>query len=357
MAFDFLDVTESVVAEGLEGKITMIYGSNNLGKTKQGTKFPKPMFIPLEQNGLNAIGGVKKLKINDWSSFKDFTITMTKEKQLYERQVRAGQDLSKNKFHQFKQMCETLVIDSLTALGKACEKFIVDSADKTELYEGNRGQLYQRFENEFYRVANDFMNLGFTILWIAHEDNQTINEEEGTTKKVPKGNWKRVVKPVIDRCDVVAYLKSNGVDEDGKVIPSSAYLAETDEYFARTKWDNMVTHLDEFSAENLKKALEKAISEQKENGEKVGTFQEQADANSTEELDFEEIKEKIGESVGKIYSHDEQDTEGVNMQRYYSIVREQLGDEGTVQNAKPKQVKALNLILSQVEDLVAELGI
>jgi hypothetical protein len=357
MAFDFLDVVESVVSEGLEGKIIMVFGGNNLGKSFQGTKFPKPMFIPLEQNGLNAIGGVKKLKIHDWASFKDFTATMVKEKGMYDRLVRNNADLTNNKFHQFKQICETLVVDSLTALGKSCEKFIVDGADVQELGDIGHGKLYKRNENEFYRVVNDFMNLGFTVLWIAHEDFITIDKEEDIKKSVPKGDWKRVVKPVIDRCDVVAYLTSNGVDEHGKVIKSSAYLAETEEYFARSKWDNMVTYLEEFTAENLQKALQDAINEQKEHGENVGSFEDQLQSNTTPEIGFDEAKSQIQALAEQIYAHDDEDIDGDNMKRYFAIVKDHLGEDATVAESKPKQVGQLRLILSEVRDLVEELGL
>ena len=35
----------SVIADGLAGKVILIYGSNNLGKSLQATKFPKPFVI------------------------------------------------------------------------------------------------------------------------------------------------------------------------------------------------------------------------------------------------------------------------------------------------------------------------
>ncbi len=356
MAFDFLDINETVVADGLEGKIFMIFGGNNLGKSLQGSQFPKPIFLPLEA-GLNAIGGANQLKVTDWASFKDFTNSMTKEKATYERMLKSDGEIEKSKFYQFKQRCDTLVPDSLTALGKSCEKYVVDSADVQELSEIGHGKLYKRFENEFYRTVNDFMNLGFTILWIAHEDTINIGDEDDPImKKIPKGDWKRVVKPVIDRCDIVAYLKSNGVDENGKVIKSSAYLAETDEHFARTKWDNMATYIEEFTAENLRKVLENAITEQKASGVKVGTYSEQIKTTS-KKLDFQQIKTEILDLANEIYVFDKEDLNGENMVRYFDIVKEHLGDEMNVKDSKPKQVSQLSLILSEIKDLAEELGL
>ncbi|MBD5073979.1 AAA family ATPase, partial [Xanthomonas citri pv. citri] len=57
MAIDIFNPQVSVVAKGLEGKVITIYGSNNLGKTKQSTRMKKPLYLPFEK-GLNAIAGV-----------------------------------------------------------------------------------------------------------------------------------------------------------------------------------------------------------------------------------------------------------------------------------------------------------
>jgi len=45
MEFDIFNPPVSVVAEGLEGKALLIYGSNSLGKTYQATKFEKPLYL------------------------------------------------------------------------------------------------------------------------------------------------------------------------------------------------------------------------------------------------------------------------------------------------------------------------
>ena len=52
MAIDIFNVSKSVIANGLEGKVILIYGGNNLGKSAQATRFPKPFVIACEM-GLN----------------------------------------------------------------------------------------------------------------------------------------------------------------------------------------------------------------------------------------------------------------------------------------------------------------
>ena len=131
---------------------------------------------------------------------------------------------------------------------------------------------------------------------------------------IPKGDWKRIVKPVIDRCDIVVYLRSNGVDENKRVIPSSGILAECDLCFARTKWDNMDLYLPEYSAKNLEDVINKAIEEQRANGVKVGTNKEQQESlikNLTQNAD--DLKEKIGVLFDIIYKHDNEDSDAVGI--------------------------------------------
>lgn len=59
----------SVIAKGIEGKVVTIYGSNNLGKSKQSSRMTKPLYLPFEK-GLNAIAGVNFMPINSWGDFK-----------------------------------------------------------------------------------------------------------------------------------------------------------------------------------------------------------------------------------------------------------------------------------------------
>ena len=83
MALDIFKPSISAIADGLEGKVILIYGKNNLGKTYQAVRFPKPFVIACEV-GLNGIDGVPYVPVNKWSDFKNivrqFTNPQTKEK-------------------------------------------------------------------------------------------------------------------------------------------------------------------------------------------------------------------------------------------------------------------------------------
>lgn len=384
---DYLNaVEETIVAEGLAGKVIMIYGDNNVGKSKQSAKFPKSITLPLEPNALNATNG-RKLPVYDWASFRDFVDSVYKDKISYdkdlaklqtalgkerpddkeesesydERIARLQEKVDNSKYMQFRGIADTLIIDTLTALGKSCEKFVTDEAEVQELGDIGHGKLYKRFENEYYHTINKFFNLGdFTYVIIAHKDyvhREGRYDEDGEPimQAYPKGDYKRVVKPVVDRTDIVVYLKSNGTDENHRVIPSSAILGDCDLCFARSKWDNMDLYIQEFSAKNLEEVINRAIQGQKDGGMRVGTVQEQQKTLIENlKVDHKDLINDIGELVIKIYEHDDKDREGVNMLKYQSIVEEFLGDR-PVSEATEKHVGQLKNILSRTQDLVEDL--
>ena len=63
------DMKISRVSEDLRGKVIVLYGSNNVGKTLQASRFKNPIFLPCEK-GMNAINGAMVLKTNSWSDLK-----------------------------------------------------------------------------------------------------------------------------------------------------------------------------------------------------------------------------------------------------------------------------------------------
>lgn len=384
MAFNYNGIVKSVVAEGLEGKVIMIYGGNNLGKTFQSTKFPKSLTLPFEPKALNAIGDANVLPVHTFADFKNFTESVYKDKIAYEKTsdklatsklaLEAKTDdkeliekveklqakVDKSPYVQFKGEVKTIIVDSLTALGKSAEKFACDEDNIAELYDTESGHAYTRFENDFYHTFNKFLNLGdFTYLILAHEDLKDTGRKDEDDNKIfqayPKGNYKRVVKPVVDVCDIIVYLKSNGVDEETKLPKkSSGIMVECDLCFARTKWTNMDVYLPEYTAKNLEDTINKAIKEQQANGVTVTSHRKQQEEYvKTLTVSHEDLIEQIGELATMIYAYDDEDIDGENMIAYSEIVQEHLGDK-KVSEATSRQVAPLKVILSKVQDLVAE---
>ncbi|MGD1413418.1 ATP-binding protein [Bacillus stercoris] len=323
MAIDIFNPQVSVVAKGLEGKVITIYGSNNLGKTKQSTRMKKPLYLPFEK-GLNAIAGIQFMPINSWADFKKVNKQLTKNAE------------------KAKEMYQTIIVDEVDAFAKYATRYVCEQYDVERIKDGNDGfGLWKEYETEVWEEINKLIGVGFTVIFIAHA------AEDKKGKVYPKGD-KRVLAPVIDNSDIVLYLSSNGVDEDRKVIKSSAWLAETEEHFARSRFDYIDTYLPEFTAENLEKAIIEAVERQEQaEGIVAVTYEEQKQNNASEELDFNSLMDQIKEIGMKL--NEEGRLEEVN-----EITEKHLGKGVKVTECSRKQVGVMSVILDDLKDLLAE---
>jgi hypothetical protein len=318
----------SMVAKGLEGKRIMIYGGNNLGKTKQATRMKKPFYLPFE-TGLNAIAGVPYEPINTWADFKKVNKQLTNIATL----------------EKAKSLYSTIIFDEVEASAKYCQRYINSVYGVNRIREGNDGYgLWKEYETEYWEEINKLTGAGYTIIFIAH---QTENKDGFI---LPKGD-KRALEPIVDNCDIVVYVKSNGVDEDGKVIKSSAYLAQTDEFFARSRFDYIDTYIKEFTAENLESAIIKAIKTQEEKeGIKAVEFQQQKTAYESEKIDFNKLMEKVGEAGEKFIDNNKAET-------LVEIVEKHLGKGKKVSDCTKSQIEVVSVIYDDLVDTLKELGL
>lgn len=239
--FDIFNPQVSVIAKGLEGKVITVYGGNNLGKTKQASRMNKPYYLPFEK-GLNAISGIKHLPINSWGDFKKINKQLTKVSTL----------------SKVKELYQTIIFDEIEAASRYCQRYICNKYESETIAEGRGGYgLWKEYETEFWEEITKLIGAGFTVVFIAHQ----VTDENG--KVLPKGD-KRALAPIIDNSDIVVHVRSNGVDEANRVIKSSAYLAETDKFFARSRFDYIDTYIEEFTAENLEATIIKGIERQEQ---------------------------------------------------------------------------------------------
>ncbi|MCP1159295.1 ATP-binding protein [Bacillus infantis] len=325
MSFDIFNPQVSVVAKGLEGKVITIYGSNNLGKTKQATRMKKPFYLGFEK-GIRAISGVPFLPINKWSDFKKINKQLTDPKNL----------------EKARELYQTIIFDEVYTSALYCQDYLCKKHGVEAIGEGNNGYgLWKEYESEYWTELDKLINSGYTLAFISHQ------EETKEGKAIPKGD-KRSIKPIIDNSDIVVYLTSNGVDEDRNVIKSSAWFAETDEFFARSRFDYIDTYLETFTAENLERVIAEAIERQEEaEGITAVTYGEQKESFKSEALNFDELVEQINEMGSKIMEEDEDKLEEV-----VGVIEKHLGKGKKVSDAKKTQVEVLSVILEDLKDLI-----
>ncbi|QWU14333.1 AAA domain-containing protein [Paenibacillus sophorae] len=326
MSLDIFNPVVSKVAKGLEGKIITIYGSNNLGKTKQATRFKKPYYLGFEK-GLNAIAGVPFAAINNWSDFKKVNKQLT----------------HKSTVEKAKEFYQTIIFDEVEASARYCSKFICDKYDSDTIASGRDGfGLWKEYETAYWEEIDKLIGAGFTVVFIAHQ----TEDKEG--KVWPKGD-KRALAPIIDNSDIVVHVRSNGTDEKNQVIKSSAFLAETDKFFARSRFDYIQTGLQEFTAEALEEAIIKAIERQEEvEGIKAVSYNEQKETLKSEVLDFEKLKAEIIAAGKLLHSNNKGDV-------VTEIIENGLGKGKKVTDFTKNHVEMMVGVLDELNDEVKAL--
>lgn len=196
---------------------------------------------------------------------------------------------------------------------------------------------------------------GYTVIFIAHE---SIDSKTGFIS--PKGD-KRCINPIIDKCDYVVYLTSNGIDADGRVIKSSAYLAQTDKFFARSRIEYTPTYIKEFTAENLEAAIQEGIDKKRElDNATVMSFSEQQKLNEVPKLDFDSLMKEFSSLISSIAGSndiDEKTEEGKVFHKYWQpkiarIIEKNLGKDKKVSQCTANQAEALELIVIEVKELL-----
>lgn len=270
MSLDIFNPTVSVVAKGLEGKVILLVGSNSVGKTRQATRMKKPFVLAFEK-GINAISGVPYANIEKWSDFKKVNRQLT------------GKDKDKA-----RETYDTIIFDTVDAAALMNEKYVAGQHGATDIASGNGGfGLWKQLEAEFYEQIALLTGAGYTVVFIGH-----VERDKDTEQMIPKGD-KRSMGIVRDIADIVVYLESNGVDEEGNVIKSTGYVRETPEYFARSRFDLMPNVIDPFTAENLEEAIRIGIEREEEAGGTTVSYDEFVEQNTGETLVFSELKERI----------------------------------------------------------------
>lgn len=329
---DIFNPQESVVAEGTEGKVIMLYGTNNTGKTYQGVRIgSKEAYVMACEMGLNAIAGIKYNKISSWGEFRKVVKQFT----------------SKGTVEKAKAIYSTIVIDEVYASSVFCQDYVCatygNGAIALGASENTKVNLYKMYEQEYWREINKLVGSGYTVVFIAHKE-----EKDGYV--YPKGD-KRCLNPIIDNCDLVCYLTPAGIDEKGDVINSTAHLAQTSEYFARCRFPKIATEIPEFTAEKLETALAEAIRLQaEEDGVEVVSYKEQMERNTNKKVSYEELMEEIAK-YGNLLA------EAGLIEQMTEIVENVLGPGKKVMECTKKQTEAIEIILDDLKELAQENGL
>lgn len=327
----------SHVPKGLEGKTILVYGDNRCGKTYQGTRFPKPFYLPFE-NGINGIAGIPFEPINRWSDFLKVNNELTGPATVA----------------QARELYQTIIFDGVEASALMCQDFTCQKEGAQSIAKGNGGYgLWKEYEQEFFKQINNLTSCGYTVYFISHETTHKETMPDGTeySRIYPTGD-KRSIDPICNLVDIIAYARGNGIDPTtGEELKSSLYMANDLRFKAGSRFDYLQPKLEVFTAENLEKAIAEAVEKQeKADGGSTIDYSEFQQEHKIERASFTEMKEEIKEYAMSLQAQGEQ-----AFKQYIDIVEEYLGQGGSVMEASPKQEQSVELILADLKKLNIEL--
>lgn len=326
---DIFNPQTSVLAAGLEGKSIFLYGQNGVGKTYVTARLPKPYFLACE-SGLNAQSGVKYNKISNWADFRKVIRQFT----------------SPSTVDKARELYDTIVIDEVYASSIMCQDYVLSTYGNgaLTLADGDsKHNLYQVYEKEYFKMINLLLSRDYTVVFIGH-----TKEDTKTGFISPKGD-KRCISPIADNCDFVFYIQSNGVNEKGEVIKSSAYCYQNDKFFARSRFEYCSPIIKEFTAENLVETIKNAVLKQAEHdGVEVASYEEQKAKNTTEVEDFDTVMKQVQELGTKFI-------EAGKQEKLTEIIEEVLGPNGKVSDCTKKQLAAVTIIRDELEQAATSL--
>ena len=201
-----------------------------------------------------------------------------------------------------------------------------------------------------FTQINKLSKTGFTLIFIGHGK---PSKDDGDYMDFAC-DW-RTGKPIRDISDFVFYVESNGVDENGNVIPSSAYLAEhlPDEnnvgFFARSRFNQVQLFFEEWDAKVVKQAIYDGIVKQAEieGAELVGFEEAFEQYESSFDIPFDEAKERIFDMLDALDEAELSDEADAIVLEYFSDVDE-------LKNIKSNQKQTVQALYEHLEQALIE---
>lgn len=332
MAIDIFNPEVSQVIKGIPGKLICIYGTNGTGKTSNMVKADKPFVIAFE-NGLGAISGIANTKIKRWTDFQKVVKQFTDPATIDEA----------------KKHYSTIIIDTIDGIENLADPYIAGCYGVTRVREGNEGYgLWKEYSAEINKQINLLCNSGYTVVFLAHEGDREFPNPQGEkyTMIYPRGD-KRVVNPILDLCDIVAYAQLQPDSADGKPVPSTLYLRGNSAFLAKSRFKYMVRSIPEWSYEKLEKAVVDAITmEEKASGVASTTLEaslakEEAETKAEAEamLPIDELIQRIGMMLKQM------NAKNGNINEYSDLLLDKLGTKdfkcNTATEAQREQVETI----------------
>ena len=335
---NLLDITPHQVSRDLRGYSVFFYGDPKSGKTTIATKFPRHLLLAFEK-GYNAIPGAMAQPINTWGEFRKVL------RQLKDEKV--------------KEKFETIIIDTADIAYDYCEKYICANAKRGDggvgvdsIADIPFGKGYGFVSKEFDDCLRSIVQMGYGLVLISHAADKTFKDEAGNEYNQIVPTLDKRARNIVSRlCDIIGY--SRAVMENDKLV-TKLFIRGTPRYMAGSRFRYTPDYID-FTYDALVKAIGDAIDEQmKTDGKEYFTDARNNLHTEAIELDLDALLETFNSIVNNLIEKESEEKFTSYWQpRIVQITEKYLGKGQKVSNCSREQTEALDLIVSELKDLVA----
>lgn len=359
MALDILNLEESTITTGLEGKFLAWYGVNNVGKSYVASElFPGQTLWLATENGTAAIPGVYTVNIETWRDFRNVVSQLTTK--------------NKTKREKLEEKYKCVVIDVMDRLPALCTDYVVNdynerNADKPGFVPikditgipWGAGKGIRDKEKDFW--LNKLSLSKYCKVGIFHQEiKKTKIDGEEIECVVPRNTSDKFGATFTDLPDFFFWVENMGANEDGSPRLSVGHCVQNQNYFARSRFFSCDFNVAPFTAENVKKAVKEACEKEaaRRNVSTV-TYDQEFAKREREKTEKKKTSQELIDEIAPIYKALHEAGFGSYMG---SIVGDFLGyDENDKPNkiskATENQTEALQGIYDKFLDMAEEKGI
>ena len=331
--FNLLDIQPHQVSRDLRGYSVFFYGEAKSGKTTIATKFPNHLLLAFEK-GYNAIPGAMAQPVNSWSEFRKVL------RQLKDEKVKAR--------------FETIIIDTADIAYDYCEKYTCSNAGVDTIGDIAYGKGYKLAAKEFDEALRLILQLNYGLVLISHAVDKTFKDQNGQEYNQIVPTLDSKPRNIVSRmADIIGYSRVVEL-ADGTTVPK-LFMRGTPRYVAGSRFKYTPEVID-FNYNSLVNAICEAIDKQaEEDGAQYFTeTRNNLYTATTKELDFDELMGQFNDILTKVMTTAEEETFTTYWQpRITQIIETYLGKGSKVSQCTRDQVEALDLIVSELKDLVA----
>lgn len=336
---DLLNIKPHQVSRDLRGYSVFFYGEPKSGKTTIATKFPRHLLLAFEK-GYNAIPGAMAQPINTWAEFRKVL------RQLKDEKV--------------KEQFETIIVDTADIAYDLCEKYICANAKRPDggfgvdsIADIPFGKGYTMVAKEYDECLRSIIQMDYGLVLISHSVDKTFKDEQGQeyNQIVPTlGNKPRAI--VSRMCDIIGY--SRGVQNEDGTTSTKLFMRGTPRYIAGSRFKYTPDYID-FNYPSLVKAIGDAIDKQmEEDGTEYFTNERSNLYKDTrDELNFDDLMDNFNSIVNNLIDNtEEEEFKSYWQPRIVQITDKYLGKGMKVSQCSRDQVEALDLIVTDLQELV-----